>query len=189
MSCRRSSSDRTHPGPRACGDRAAPVSRAPAGPAPASPAGTEGSCIGLGRRRKRRPAARSIKTAHPQSLPPGVSGSGGINRSTKASTAAPSSGVKNTHGPGLTACGGSPANGRHGNPLPPANVRALAPRATSSIAVEASNARRLGSQADGLVSASAGSHDVVLASAESVSMAFPSQEFQSRYWSTISDRH
>src|SRR5260370_1253190 len=84
-----------------------------------------------------------MKTAHPQSLPPGVSGSGGISRSTKASTAAPSSGVKNTHGPGLTAWGGSPANGRQGIPVPPAKVRASATRVISSNALEASNARRL----------------------------------------------
>jgi hypothetical protein len=97
-------------------------------------------------------------------LPPGVSGSGGINRSTKTSTAAPSSGVKNTHGPGLTAWGGSPANGRQGIPVPPAQVRAPAARAISSNAVEASNARQLGTPAD----------DLPLTGAEFVVMAFPS---------------
>src|SRR5271163_5008124 len=105
-----------------------------------------------------------MKTAHPQSLPPGVSGSGGIRRSTNASTVAPSSGVKNTHGPGVAAWGGSPANGRHGIPVPPAKVRALAARVTNSNAVEASNARRLGTPADGLA----------LTGAEFVDMAFPS---------------
>jgi hypothetical protein len=93
-----------------------------------------------------------MKTAHPQSLPPGVSGSGGISRSTKASTAAPSSGEKNTHGPGFAAWGGSPANGRHGIPVPPAKDRAPAARAISNIAVDASSARRLGSRADPLAS-------------------------------------
>ena len=120
-----------------------------------------------------------MKTAHPQSLPPGVSGSGGISRSTKASTAAPSSGVKNTHGPSLAAWGGSPANGRQGNPPPAANVRAPAARATSSIAVEGSNARRLGSPADGLASRLAGPQDPVLTGAVFVNIAFPSGLFQS----------
>src|SRR5947207_12562675 len=105
-----------------------------------------------------------MKTAHPQSFPPAVSGSGGINRSTKASTAAPSSGVKNTHGPGLTTWGGSPANGRQGIPVPPAKVRAHAARVISSNAVEASNPRRLSTPAD----------DLALTGAEFVVMAFPS---------------
>src|ERR1700684_4227081 len=82
-----------------------------------------------------------MKTAQPQSFPPGVSGSGGINRSTKASTAALSSGAKNTHGPGLTAWGGSPPTGRHGNPAPPGKISARAAEAARSMAVEASNAR------------------------------------------------
>src|SRR5580704_6352848 len=50
-----------------------------------------------------------MKTAQPASLPPGVCGSGGINRSTSASTAAPSSAVKYVQGPGLTSVGGAPA--------------------------------------------------------------------------------
>src|SRR5438105_15808698 len=107
-----------------------------------------------------------MKTAHPQSLPPAVSASGGINRSTKASTAAPSSGVKNTHGPGSTACGGSPANGRHGIPVPPAKVHAPAVCVTSSNAVEASNALRLGSAGVGLACRSAERHDIALTAAE-----------------------
>src|ERR1700757_4914034 len=107
-----------------------------------------------------------MKTAHPQSLPPGISGSGGISRSTKASMAAPSSGVKNTHGPGLTASGGSPANGRHGIPLPPANVRAPAARATSSNAVEASNARRSSTLAEGLAFRSTGQQNEASTDAE-----------------------
>src|SRR6516164_4098608 len=59
-------------------------------------------------------SCRSMKTAQPASLPPGVCGSGGINRSTSASTAAPSSAVKYVHGPGFTAVGGAPAFGSHG---------------------------------------------------------------------------
>src|SRR6201984_459086 len=59
-------------------------------------------------------SCRSMKTAQPASLPPGVCGSGGINRSTSASTAAPSSAVKYIHGPGVTAVGGAPASGAHG---------------------------------------------------------------------------
>src|SRR5215813_6137649 len=62
-------------------------------------------------------SCRSMKTAQPASLPPGVCGSGGINRSTSASTAAPSSAVKYVHGPGFTAVGGAPAFGSHGKPL------------------------------------------------------------------------
>src|SRR5258706_6734380 len=83
-----------------------------------------------------------MKTAQPASLPPGVSGSGGINRSTMASTAAPSSGVKNSHGPGRTNGGGTPASGFHGKP--PAMVRAR-PEAVdkrSDSAVAASSSRR-----------------------------------------------
>src|SRR5260370_37204278 len=114
-----------------------------------------------------------MKTAHPQSLPRGVSGSGGISRSTKASTAAPSSGVKNTHGPGLTAWGGSPANGRQGIPVPPAKVRASAARVISSNALEASNARRLSTPAEGLAFALTGPHDRALTGADLVIMAFP----------------
>src|SRR5215468_10981115 len=61
-------------------------------------------------------SCRSMKTAHPASLPPGVCGSGGINRSTSASTAAASSAVKYVHVPGFTAVGGAPAFGSHGMP-------------------------------------------------------------------------
>src|SRR5438105_2086583 len=57
-----------------------------------------------------------MNTAQPASLPPGARGSGGISRSTNASTAAPSSGVKNSHGPGRTGVGGEPASGCHGRP-------------------------------------------------------------------------
>jgi hypothetical protein len=64
----------------------------------------------------------------------------------------------------LTASGGSPANGRQGIPLPPAKVRAPAARATSSNAVEASNARRLGTPAG----------DLALTGAEFGVMAFRS---------------
>jgi hypothetical protein len=71
--------------------------------------------------------------------------------------------VKNTHGPGLTAWGGSPANGRQGIPLPPAKVRAPAARAISSNAVEVSNARRRTEP-----------RNEALAGAEFVDMAFAS---------------
>jgi hypothetical protein len=64
----------------------------------------------------------------------------------------------------MTAWGGSPANGRQGIPVPPAKIRAPAARVTSSNAVEASNARRLGTPADALA----------LTGAEFVDMAFPS---------------
>src|SRR5580692_5615031 len=115
-----------------------------------------------------------MKTAQPQSLPPGVSRSGGINRSTNASTVAPSSGVKNTHGPGLATCGGSPANGRQGIPAPPGRVRASAARATSSNAVEASNVRRLVRGGDGLALRLTGPHNDAPTGAEFEDMAFPS---------------
>src|SRR5262249_16884593 len=55
-----------------------------------------------------------MNTAQPASLPPGVCGSGGISRSTSASMAAPSSGVKYTQDPGCTAVGGEPAFGAQG---------------------------------------------------------------------------
>src|SRR5271155_5168018 len=58
---------------------------------------------------------RSTKTAQPESLPPKVCGSGGMIRSAKASMARPSSGVKNTQGPSLTATGGLPPFGSHGS--------------------------------------------------------------------------
>src|SRR5579872_6816670 len=56
-----------------------------------------------------------MKTAQPASLPPGVFGSGGIRRSTRASTEAASSAVKNSQPPGRTGIGGTPAEGCHGN--------------------------------------------------------------------------
>src|ERR1700742_1587667 len=55
-----------------------------------------------------------MKTAHPASLPPGVSGSGGMIRSTIASIALASSEVKNCQGPGRTNSGGDKGNGDHG---------------------------------------------------------------------------
>src|ERR1700722_18840548 len=56
----------------------------------------------------------SIKTAQPASLPPGVCGSVGIRRSTRASTALTSSGVKNLQTLGSTGCGGLAAPGAQG---------------------------------------------------------------------------
>src|SRR5258708_38197257 len=65
-----------------------------------------------------------MNTAQPASLAPGVSGSGGTSRSPSASTADPSSGEKNSHGPGRTGAGGAPASGAQG--MPPAITRAPA---------------------------------------------------------------
>jgi hypothetical protein len=81
--------------------------------------------------------------------------------------------VKNTHGPGLAAWGGSPAKGRQGIPGPPAKLRAPAARATSSNAVETSNPRRLSTLAEGLAFALAGQRDRALAGAEFVIIAYP----------------
>ena len=55
-----------------------------------------------------------MNTAHPASLPPSVSGSGGIILSARAFTAAPSVLVKNSQGPFAAASGGSPAFRLHG---------------------------------------------------------------------------
>jgi hypothetical protein len=74
----------------------------------------------------------------------------------------------------LTACGGSPANGRHGIPLPPAKIRAPAARVINSNAVEASSTRRLGTLADGLAFRLTGPHNEALTGAEFADMAFPS---------------
>src|SRR5205823_6243329 len=90
------------------------------------------------------------------------------------SAAAPSSGVKNTHGPGLTAWGGSPANGRQGIPVPPAKVRAPAVLVISSNAVEASNDRRLVRLVDGPAFRLTGPPNEALTGAELVDIAFPS---------------
>jgi hypothetical protein len=56
-----------------------------------------------------------MKAAQPASLPPGVSGSGGINRSTSASTVAPSAGLKKIQDPLTNGAGGEPASGRQGS--------------------------------------------------------------------------
>src|SRR5580698_10265393 len=55
-----------------------------------------------------------MKTAHPASFPPGVSGSGGMIRSTIASIALASSAVKNCQEPGRTESGGDEGKGDHG---------------------------------------------------------------------------
>src|SRR5437899_13001738 len=83
-----------------------------------------------------------MKTAQPASLPPGVCGSGGISRSTSASIAAPSSGVKYTHGPGCTAVGGVPAFVAHGKLPLTTSARAEGAENTKVMAVAMSNARR-----------------------------------------------
>src|SRR5665213_1780392 len=83
-----------------------------------------------------------MKTAQPASLPPGPRSSGGIRRSTAASTKEASSDVKNIQGPGRTNIGGLASPGCHG--IPPVRVRArpaVVP-AKSSAAVETSSERR-----------------------------------------------
>src|SRR5258708_1892171 len=83
-----------------------------------------------------------MKTAQPASLPPGVCGSGGISRSTSASIAAPSSGVKYTHGPGRTAVGGVPAFVAHGKLPLTTSARAEVAENSKVMAVVMSNSRR-----------------------------------------------
>src|ERR1700736_4135091 len=83
-----------------------------------------------------------MKTAQPASLPPGVCGSGGISRSTSASIAAPSSGVKYTHGPGCTAVGGVPAFVAHGKLPLTTSARTEVAENTKVMAVVMSNSRR-----------------------------------------------
>src|SRR5271154_1954244 len=64
-----------------------------------------------------------MNPAPPASLPPGPRSSGGISRSTAASTSAASSAVKNIQGPGRTCSGGGAVPGDHG--ISPEIVRAL----------------------------------------------------------------
>ncbi len=83
-----------------------------------------------------------MKTAQPASLPPSVSGSGGIRRSTSASTAAPSAGSKKIHGPLTNGAGGDPASGRQGSHCaraPPPRRSAGTPRFRAIRAGEASS--------------------------------------------------
>src|SRR5439155_13019472 len=89
----------------------------------------------------------SMKIAQPASLPPGVCGSGGISRSTSASTAAPSSGVKYTHDPGCTGVGGAPAFGAHGKLPLTIRARAEVVENNNHTAVVASSSRRLRAEA------------------------------------------
>src|ERR1700724_1054880 len=84
-----------------------------------------------------------MKTAQLASLPPGVCASGGISRSTSASTAAPSSGVKYTHGPGRTGLGGAPAFGAQGKLPLTIRARAEVVEKNNHTAVVASSSRRL----------------------------------------------
>src|SRR6202030_2195630 len=85
---------------------------------------------------------RSIKTAQPASLPPGVAGSGGIMRSTMASIALASSAVKNCQGPGRSAWGADDGNGAHGmwSRMTEARVSDVVP--ANQIAAETRNLRR-----------------------------------------------
>ena len=88
-------------------------------------------------------SCRSMKTAHPASFPPGVCGSGGISRSTSASMAVPSYGVKYTQGPGCTGVGGLPAFGDQGKLPFKSNAAAEVVENMSVIAVVNSSSRRL----------------------------------------------
>src|SRR6516165_2735705 len=84
-----------------------------------------------------------MKTAQPASLPPGVCGSGGINRSRSASTAAPSCAVKYAHGPGRTGVGGLPAFGDQGRLSLTTNAETEVVENIRVIAVVNSSSRRL----------------------------------------------
>src|SRR5262249_25238874 len=88
-------------------------------------------------------SCRSMKTAHPASLPPGVCGSGGISRSTSASMAPPSSAVKYAQGPGCTGVGGAPAFADQGKLPFTSNAEAEVVENMSEIAVVKSSSRRL----------------------------------------------
>src|SRR5215831_8558702 len=87
-------------------------------------------------------SCRSMKTAHPASLPPGVCGSGGISRSTSASMVTPSSAVKYAQGPGCTGVGGLPAFGAQGKLPFTSNAEAEVVENISVIAVVNSSSRR-----------------------------------------------
>src|SRR6516225_2807415 len=80
--------------------------------------------------------------AQPASLPPGVSGSGGIRRSTKASTVLPSCGVKQRQPSGVTAAGGSADPGFHGRPPLTIAARVVPEFSKSAIALEPRSRRR-----------------------------------------------
>src|SRR5215831_6048293 len=88
-------------------------------------------------------SCRSMKTAHPASLPPGVCGSGGISRSTSASMVTPSSAVKYAQGPGCTGVGGLPAFADQGKLPFTSNAEAEVVENMSEIAVVNSSSRRL----------------------------------------------
>src|SRR5665647_2637384 len=83
-----------------------------------------------------------MNTAQPVSFPPGPRLSGGISRSTAASTSAASSAVKNIQGPGRTIAGADAVPGFHG--MPPISVRARPDDvpATKRAAVETRKERR-----------------------------------------------
>src|SRR5262245_47714338 len=85
-----------------------------------------------------------MKTAQPTSLPPGVSGSGGMSRSTSASMAWASSAVKNRHGPVPAAPGGSAEPGLHGSEPLTISAFATSEPANKAAAVEVRSSRRFG---------------------------------------------
>src|SRR5450631_1623431 len=83
-----------------------------------------------------------MNTAHPASLPPGPRPSGGIRRSTTASTTDASSDVKNIHGPGRTGTGGAPAPGTQGKPWLIVSARPIVVVASKKAALVARSDRR-----------------------------------------------
>src|SRR6516164_6086994 len=83
-----------------------------------------------------------MNAAHPASLPPVLSSSGGIKRSTAASTREASSAEKNVHGPGRAGIGGDAAPGSHGSPPVMMRAYVAAVLAITSAAVDASRDRR-----------------------------------------------
>ncbi len=83
-----------------------------------------------------------MKTAQPESLPPGDSASEGMRRSTNASTVAASCGVKYFQPPGVTAFGGSAAPGFQGMPPLTTAARAALELRSSQMALEPRSCRR-----------------------------------------------
>ena len=84
-----------------------------------------------------------MNTAQPQSFPPGVSGSGGISRSTKASTVSPSCGVKKCQPPGVAGDGGLADPGCHGRAPLITVARAAGDTMHNASAVDPKSCRRL----------------------------------------------
>src|SRR5262245_5033249 len=85
-----------------------------------------------------------MKTAQPTSLPPGVSGSGGLRRTTSASTALASSSVRSRHGPVPAAMGGSAEPGLPGSEPLTISAFATSELTNKAAAVEVRSSRRFG---------------------------------------------